>query len=48
VTGFVPESVDSRTQVMGAMAQASTSYMTSRSAGATQVRGLYQGGLTDD
>ncbi len=48
VTGFVPESVDSRTQVMGAMAQASTSYMTSRSAGATQVRGLYQGDLSAD
>lgn len=42
ITGFEPSSVASRSQVMGAMAMASSSYMTSRANGATQVLGLYQ------
>lgn len=44
VTGFEPHSVESRNAVMGAIAQASSSYMTTRSMGASQVFGLYDQG----
>ncbi|MHB0929386.1 MAG: vWA domain-containing protein [Candidatus Nanopelagicales bacterium] len=41
VTGFNPASVSERTAVMGQMASANATYLTSRSSGATQVYGLY-------
>lgn len=43
ITGFNPESVHSRGQVMGMMAAASTNYMCMRSMGSSQVKGLYAG-----
>lgn len=43
VTGFDPTSVDSRKGVMGMVGAASSTYMSMRSSGMTQVMGLYDG-----